>query len=72
MYTFPWVRPTSMVVPQRRLIPESVRGLYREHDVRLTPRQLAEALRQPVSELVRLRVPVGGDGLIGRAEISAR
>ncbi len=61
-----------MYAPVRQLVPESVRGLYREHDVRLTPRQLAEALRQqPVSELVRLRVPVGADGLIGRAEISA-
>jgi hypothetical protein len=37
----------------------------------LTPRQLAEALRQRVSELARLCVPVGADGLIGRAEMSA-
>ena len=59
-----------MYAPLRQLVPDSVRGLYREHDMRLTPRQLAEALRQPVSELARLRVPVGADGLIGRAEIS--
>jgi hypothetical protein len=60
-----------MYAPVRQLVPESVRGLYRAHDVRLTPRQLAEALRQRVSELARLCVPVGADGLIGRAEMSA-
>jgi hypothetical protein len=55
---------------QRPLHPDTVRGVFRQNDVRLTPIQLARVVGHPVSELDRLGVPVGTDSLIGSSEMS--
>jgi len=65
-----------MLTQTRPLDRATVEGLYRERekDLRLTPEQLAACfphLQQALSEVLRLNIPVGKDGKIGRAEIFA-
>ena len=58
-----------MYKPLRPLLPITVRQLYREIDVRLTPAQLAESLCHSVSEITRLGILPGPDGKIGPSEM---
>jgi hypothetical protein len=63
-----------MLTQTRPLDRATVEALYREKDVRLTPEQLAACfphLQRPLPEVLRLNIPAGKDGMIGRAEISA-